>query len=111
MEILAILSAAKEAGVEAGSLIAIASSFFAIKNILSKQNDENRKFIENQNNEFKKVVTAQVDKVVEAINHHNEKFADLETGFVGIRLDVDYLKKNAVMRADGKENLTPTHGG
>lgn len=101
MEIIAILSAAKEAGVEAGSLIAIASSFFAIKNILSKQNDENRKFIDNQNNEFKKVVTSQVDKVVEAINHHNDRF-------VGLENDVSYLKKNAIMRSDGNENLTPT---
>lgn len=108
MEILAILSALEKAGVPAGSLIAIGFGFFSIKNILAKQNDENRKFIENQNNEFKKVVTAQVDKVVDAINHHNERFADLEQGFVGIRSDVDYLKKNAVMRSDGKENLTPT---
>ena len=86
MEILALLSTAKELGFESGSILSLVIIYFMLK-----------KFVTKQNNELKEVLNTQVDKMVNAIGKHNERLDGLES-------DVKLLKRSAIMR-DEKENL------
>lgn len=67
MEIVAILSTAKQAGFDIGSMASIVMIYFMLKNFVSKQNSE-----------LKLVLSAQVDKIVKAIEHHNNRIENLE---------------------------------
>ena len=82
MEVLALLTLAKEAGFEAGSIISLVTIYFMLK-----------KFVVKQNEELKAVLNVQVDKVVKAIGQHNERLDGLES-------DVKLLKRNAIMRSE-----------
>lgn len=75
MDFVTLLSTAKEAGFETGSIISLIIIYFMLK-----------KFVTEQNNELKFIVTSQVDKLVSAINVHNDRLETLET-------DVGEIKK------------------
>lgn len=65
--LFSILSLAKDAGFDVGQFIVLGMIYFMLKNFVSKQNDE-----------LKKVVDEQVNKIVTAIHNHNERLDNLE---------------------------------
>lgn len=67
MEIITILATAKQIGLDIGSMASIIMIYFMLKNFVSKQNSE-----------LKSVLSAQVDKIVKAIEHHNDRIENLE---------------------------------
>lgn len=67
MEIITILATAKQVGLDLGSMASIIMIYFMLKNFVSKQNSE-----------LKSVLSTQVDKIVKAIEHHNERIESLE---------------------------------
>lgn len=67
MELLSLLSSAKQAGLDIGSLASLVMIYFMLKRFVSAQNDE-----------LKKVISAQVDKIVVAIGQHNDRLETLE---------------------------------
>lgn len=67
MEIITILATAKQIGLDIGSMASIIMIYFMLKNFVSKQNQE-----------LKQVLGQQVDKIVKAIEHHNERIESLE---------------------------------
>lgn len=75
MELVALLTTAKDAGFETGSIISLIVIYFMLKRFVTKQNDE-----------LKIVINSQVDKLVSAINVHNIRLESLET-------DVKEIKK------------------
>lgn len=75
MEIITILATAKQIGLDIGSMASIIMIYFMLKNFVSKQNTE-----------LKAVISAQVDKIVKAIEHHNERIESLEK-------DVKHIKE------------------
>lgn len=75
MELVALLTTAKDAGFETGSIISLVVIYFMLKRFVTKQNDE-----------LKIVINSQVDKLVSAINVHNLRLESLET-------DVKEIKK------------------
>lgn len=75
MEIISILATAKQVGLDIGSMASIIMIYFMLKNFVSKQN-----------NELKSVLSQQVDKIVKAIEHHNERIESLEQ-------DVKHIKE------------------
>lgn len=75
MELITLLTTAKDAGFESGSIISLVIIYFMLKRFVSKQNDE-----------LKNVINNQVDKLVKAINVHNLRLESLET-------DVKKIKK------------------
>ena len=75
MELVALLTTAKDAGFETGSIISLVVIYFMLKRFVTKQNDE-----------LKVVINTQVDKLVSAINIHNLRLESLET-------DVREIKK------------------
>lgn len=75
MELITLLTTAKDAGFESGSIV----SLIIIYTML-------RRFVSNQNEELKVVLNIQVDKIVSAINVHNHRLEILET-------DVKEIKK------------------
>ena len=62
MKIVALLTLAKDAGFEAGSIVSLVTIYFMLKKFVTKQNEE-----------LKTVLNLQVDKVVKAIGQHNER--------------------------------------
>lgn len=60
MELIAILTTAKEAGFDTGTIIALAAIAFKLRS------------------DVKKEVSKQVDKVVDAIKDHNKRIDSLE---------------------------------
>ena len=86
MEIIAILTAAKEMGFDVGHLISLGIiAIMIMRNI--------KKFVTAQNAELSKVVNAQVDKVVRAIEGHNSRLDTLEK-------DVKEIKKKIEVRTN-----------
>ena len=75
MEIITILATAKQLGVDIGSMASIVMIYFMLKNFVGKQNSE-----------LKLVLSQQVDKIVKAIEHHNERIESLEK-------DVKHIKE------------------
>lgn len=75
MEIITILATAKQVGLDLGSMISIVMIYFMLRNFVAKQNSE-----------LKTVLSAQVDKIVKAIEHHNERIESLEK-------DVKHIKE------------------
>lgn len=75
MELITLLTTAKEAGFETGSIVSLIIIYFML-----------RKFVSKQNEELKTVLNTQVDKIVSAINVHNHRLEILET-------DVKEIKK------------------
>lgn len=75
MELITLLTTAKDAGFESGSIV----SLIIIYTML-------RRFVSNQNEDLKVVLNIQVDKIVSAINVHNHRLEILET-------DVKEIKK------------------
>lgn len=75
MELVTLLTTAKDAGFETGSIISLVVIYFMLKRFVTKQNDE-----------LKVVINTQVDKLVSAINVHNLRLESLET-------DVREIKK------------------
>lgn len=67
MEIITILATAKQVGLDVGSMVSIIMIYFMLKSFVSKQNQE-----------LKQVLGQQVDKIVKAIEHHNERIESLE---------------------------------
>lgn len=67
MEIITILATAKQVGLDIGSMASIIMIYFMLKSFVSKQNQE-----------LKSVLSQQVDKIVKAIEHHNERIESLE---------------------------------
>lgn len=67
MEIITILATAKQVGLDVGSMVSIIMIYFMLKSFVSKQNQE-----------LKSVLSQQVDKIVKAIEHHNERIESLE---------------------------------
>lgn len=74
-DLIALLTMAKSAGLDIGSLVSLITIYFMLKKFVTKQNDE-----------LKTVLNAQVDKIVRAIGQHNERLENLET-------DVREIKK------------------
>lgn len=74
-ELIALLSTAKQAGLDVGSMASIVMIYFMLK-----------KFVSQQNGELKKALGEQVDKIVAAIGKHNERLEMLEK-------DVSIIKK------------------
>ena len=79
MEIITILATAKQIGLDLGSMASIIMIYFMLKNFVSKQNSE-----------LKSVLSAQVDKIVKAIEHHNDRIENLEKDVKDIK---DKLKE------------------
>ena len=79
MEIITILATAKQVGLDIGSMASIIMIYFMLKNFVSKQNSE-----------LKSVLSAQVDKIVKAIEHHNNRIENLEKDVKDIK---DKLKE------------------
>ena len=79
MEIITILATAKQVGLDIGSMASIIMIYFMLKNFVSKQNSE-----------LKSVLSAQVDKIVKAIEHHNDRIENLEKDVKDIK---DKLKE------------------
>lgn len=75
MELITLLTTAKDAGFETGSIVSLMIIYFML-----------RKFVSKENNELKVVLNTQVDKIVAAINIHNQRLESLET-------DVKEIKK------------------
>lgn len=75
MEIITILATAKQVGLDLGSMISIVMIYFMLRNFVAKQNSE-----------LKTVLSSQVDKIVKAIEHHNERIESLEK-------DVKHIKE------------------
>jgi len=75
MELITMLTTAKEMGFESGSIASLIIIYFMLRKFVSKQNDE-----------LKVVLNTQVDKIVAAINIHNHRLEILET-------DVKEIKK------------------
>ena len=75
MEIITILATAKQVGLDIGSMASIIMIYFMLKNFVSKQNSE-----------LKSVLSQQVDKIVKAIEHHNDRIENLEK-------DVKHIKE------------------
>lgn len=74
MELLAILLKAKDAGLDLGQYVALIMIYFMLRNFVVKQNEE-----------LKKIVCSQVDKLVVAIHDqkaemksHNERITKIE---------------------------------
>jgi hypothetical protein len=82
MEVVALLTTAKELGFESGSILSLVVIYFMLK-----------KFVTKQNTELKEVLNTQVDKMVKAIGQHNERLDGLES-------DVKLLKRSAIMRSE-----------
>ena len=78
-ELVAVLSTAKQAGLDLGSMASIIMIYFMLK-----------KFVAKQNNELKSVLGEQVDKIVTAINHHNDRIESLEKD---VKIIKDKLKE------------------
>lgn len=66
-DLIALLSTAKSAGFDIGSLASLVTIYFMLKKFVAKQNDE-----------LKQVVSSQVDKIVIAIGAHNDRLESLE---------------------------------
>ena len=79
MEIITILATAKQVGLDVGSMVSIIMIYFMLKSFVSKQNQE-----------LKSVLSAQVDKIVKAIEHHNDRIENLEKDVKDIK---DKLKE------------------
>ena len=79
MEIITILATAKQVGLDIGSMASIIMIYFMLKNFVSKQNSE-----------LKSVLSTQVDKIVKAIEHHNNRIENLEKDVKDIK---DKLKE------------------
>ena len=75
MELISLLSTAKQAGVDVSAIIGLIAIYLMLK-----------KFVNAQNKELKVVVNEQVDKIVKAIGAHNERLDNIEE-------DVKALKK------------------
>ena len=78
-ELFTILATAKQVGLDIGSMASIIMIYFMLKNFVSKQNSE-----------LKSVLSAQVDKIVKAIEHHNNRIENLEKDVKDIK---DKLKE------------------
>lgn len=78
-ELISIIAAAKQAGLDIGSMASIVMIYFMLK-----------KFVANQNSELKSVLNQQVDKIVKAIEHHNNRIENLEKDVKDIK---DKLKE------------------
>lgn len=75
MELITLLTTAKDAGFESGSIVSLIIIYTMLRRFVSKQNEE-----------LKVVLNIQVDKIVSAINVHNHRLEILET-------DVKEIKK------------------
>ena len=78
-ELFTILATAKQVGLDLGSMASIIMIYFMLKNFVSKQNSE-----------LKSVLSTQVDKIVKAIEHHNNRIENLEKDVKDIK---DKLKE------------------
>jgi len=78
-ELFTILATAKQVGLDLGSMASIIMIYFMLKNFVSKQNSE-----------LKSVLSAQVDRIVKAIEHHNNRIENLEKDVKDIK---DKLKE------------------
>lgn len=67
MDIIELLTIANKAGLGAGPIFCLIIIWLNLRKFVSKQNDE-----------LKYIVTSQVDKLVTAINKHNERLESLE---------------------------------
>lgn len=74
-DLVSLLTTARSAGLDIGSLVSLITIYFMLKSFVTKQNEE-----------LKRVVNVQVDKIVRAIDHHNERLESLE-------IDVREIKK------------------
>lgn len=71
MDILSLLTTAKEAGFDTGTIIAIAAIAYKLRK------------------DVKTEVGKQVDKVVDAIKDHNKRIDTLEVGFTDLKKRVE----------------------
>jgi hypothetical protein len=68
MELIALLTTAKEMGLEVGPMISMVIIYFMLK-----------KFVTKQNKELKDALNVQVDKVVGALENQNKRLTTLES--------------------------------
>lgn len=74
MDILSLLTTAKEAGFDTGTIIAIAAIAYKLRK------------------DVKTEVGKQVDKMVDAIKDHNKRIDTLEVGFTDLKKTVSMLQ-------------------